>query len=162
VYAAAGRGHWQAACSHADAAAVQRGAGALALADARTAIAVARDDVPAILAAAADAAADPGLLRHLEPSRLSFWPAYAGALARSGQHAQAARQLLVARAAAAGKSNREIAAELYISVKTVEFHLAQILARLDVDSRTQIAGAFGAPGAAASSPPPAAADPPGD
>lgn len=284
VYAAASRGHWQAACSHADAAAGQHGAGALALADARTAIAVARDDVPAILAAAAVAAADPGLLRHLEPSRLSFWPAYAGALARSGQHAQAgrtlrqyeqraascarrsalaaasrargvlhacrhhyddaliafdaslahldglgmpleeamtrlergrllrragqrraaardigtarllfaglraqpflarcdqelgaepptargpdrppltARQLLVARAAAAGKSNREIAAELYISVKTVEFHLAQILARLDVDSRTQIAGALGAPGAAASSPPPAAADPPG-
>jgi len=271
VYSAAGRGHWHAAASHADAAAGQPGTGALALADARTAIAVARDDPPAILAAAADAAADPGLLRHLEPSRLSFWPAYAGALARTGQHTQAARtlrhyeqraascarrsalaaasrargvlhacrhhyddalvafdaslahldglgmpleeamtrlergrllhragqrraaardigtarllfsglraqpflarceqepgaeppavsgpdrppltarQLLVARAAAAGKSNREIAAELYISVRTVEFHLAQILARLDLDSRNQIADALGAPGAA--------------
>jgi DNA-binding CsgD family transcriptional regulator/exonuclease VII small subunit len=270
VYSAAGRGHWQAASSHADAAAAQPGAGALALADARTAIAVARDDLPAILAAAADAA-DPGLLRHLEPSRVSFWPAYAVALARTGQHAQAARtlrpyeqratscarrsamaaasrargvlhacrhhyddalaafdaslahldglgmpleeamtrlergrllrragqrraaardigtarllfaglrarpfldrceqelgaeapalagpdrtpltarQLLVARAAAAGKSNREIAAELYISVKTVEFHLGQILARLDLDSRTQIADALGTPSAA--------------
>jgi DNA-binding CsgD family transcriptional regulator len=54
----------------------------------------------------------------------------------------------VARAAAAGKSNREIAAELYISVMTVEFHLGQILARLDLDSRNQIADALGAPGAA--------------
>jgi DNA-binding NarL/FixJ family response regulator len=39
-----------------------------------------------------------------------------------------ARQLLVARASTAGKSNRQIAAELYISVKAVEFHLSQILA----------------------------------
>jgi DNA-binding NarL/FixJ family response regulator len=53
----------------------------------------------------------------------------------------------VAQAAAAGKTNRQIAAELYISVKTVEFHLAQILARLDVDSRTEIARALAAPGA---------------
>jgi len=57
-----------------------------------------------------------------------------------------ARQLSVAQAAAAGKTNRQIAAELYISVKTVEFHLAQILARLDVDSRSQIARALAAPG----------------
>ena len=55
-----------------------------------------------------------------------------------------ARQLLVAQAAAAGKSNREIAAELYISVKTVEFHLGQILARLDLDSRAQIGRALAA------------------
>ena len=269
VYAAAGRGHWQAATGHADAAAGKPGAGAIALADARTAIAVARDDLPAILAAAADAAADPALLRRLEPSRLSFWPAYAAALARGGQYGEAdrtlrpyeeravscarrsalaaasrargvihacrrhhddalaafdaslthldglgmplaeamtrlergrllrhlgqrrtavrdigaarllfaglgaqpflarcdaelgagppaepdqdrppltARQLLVAQAAAAGKSNRQIAGELYISVKTVEFHLGQILARLHLDSRTQIARALAVPG----------------
>jgi DNA-binding NarL/FixJ family response regulator len=54
-----------------------------------------------------------------------------------------ARQLLVAQAAA-GKFNREIAGELYISVKTVEFHLGQILARLDLDSRAQIARALAA------------------
>jgi DNA-binding CsgD family transcriptional regulator len=269
VYAAAGRGHWQAALGHADAAAGQLGAGGIAQAGARTAIAVARDDLPAILAAAADAVADPGLLRRLEPSRLSFWPAYTAALARTGQHAEAdrtlrpyeqraaactrlsalaaasrargvlhacrrrrddalaafdaslthldslgmpleeamtrlergrllrrigqrraaardigaarllfvglraqpflarcdaelgadppaapgpgtarppltARQLLVAQAAAAGKSNRQIAEELYISVKTVEFHLGQILGRLDLDSRAQIARALAA------------------
>ena len=49
-----------------------------------------------------------------------------------------ARELLVARAAA-GKSSRQIAAELYIGIKTVEFHLRQTLAGLDLDSRTQIA-----------------------
>jgi DNA-binding CsgD family transcriptional regulator len=271
VYIAAGRGNWQVAARHADAASPPPGLGAIALADARTAIAVARDDLPAILATA-DAAADPGLLRRLEPSQLLFWPAYATALARTGQHARAARilrpyeqraaacarrsalaaasrargvlnacrhdrdgalaafdaslahldglglpleeamtrlergrllrragqrraaardigtaralfaglcaqpflarcdtelgaeppampgpdrppltarQLSVARAAAAGRSNRQIAAELYISVKTVEFHLGQILARLGIDSRTQIAGAL--PTAAAGS-----------
>jgi DNA-binding NarL/FixJ family response regulator len=72
-----------------------------------------------------------------------------------------ARQLLVARAAAAGKSNREIAAELYISVKTVEFHLGQILARLDLDSRTQIADALAAPSAAAAPTQSPTADRPG-
>jgi DNA-binding CsgD family transcriptional regulator len=275
VYAAAGRGHWQAASGHADAAAGQPGASVIALADARTVIAVARDDITATLAAAADAVADSALPSRLEPSRLTFWPAYAAALARTGQHAEAdralrpyeqraascarrsalaaasrargvlhacrrnrdealaafdasmahldglglpfeeaitrlergrllrqagqrraaardigaarvlfatlraqpflarcdaelggdppagpgpdqdwppdydrppltGRQLLVAQAAAAGKSNRQIADELYISVKTVEFHLGQILARLDLDSRTQIAGALAA------------------
>ena len=39
---------------------------------------------------------------------------------------------------------REIAGELLISVKTVELHLGQILARLDLDSRAQIAGALAA------------------
>ena len=278
VYAAAGRGHWETAARHAAAAAGRPGAGAFALAEAWTAIAVARDDLPALLAAGADAAVDPIRLRRVEPARLTFWPAYAAALARAGEHAKAdqtlvpyelraaacgrrsamaaasrargvlhaarhqeedalaafdtslahldglgmpfeaamtrlergrllrragqrraaardigaarvlfaglgaepflarcdqelgaspapaqgqgqgqshghpqppltARQLSVAQAAAAGKTNRQIAAELYISVKTVEFHLAQILARLNVDSRTEIARALAAPGA---------------
>ena len=50
------------------------------------------------------------------------------------------RQLAVAQAVALGKSNREIARDLYISLKTVEFHVSQILTRLGVDSRAQIAG----------------------
>jgi DNA-binding NarL/FixJ family response regulator len=45
---------------------------------------------------------------------------------------------------ASGKSNRDIATELYISVKTVEFHVNQILMRLGVDSRTEVAAAFAA------------------
>jgi DNA-binding CsgD family transcriptional regulator len=274
VYVAAGQGRWQAASAHAEAAAGQpggrSGAGAVAAADAWSAIAVARDDPASMLAAAEGVIGDLELLGRLEPGRLSFWPACAQALARSGKpdeadvllrpfeelagrrgrrsamaaacrargiieaardrpvEAKAAfdaslrhldglgmpleeattrlergrllrrtgqrrsatrdlgaarslfaaldaqpflarcdqelcaepqastgpvapltpRQLAVARAAAAGKTNRQIAAELYISVKTVEFHLAQILARLGVDARTQIAGALAAAPAA--------------
>jgi DNA-binding NarL/FixJ family response regulator len=42
-------------------------------------------------------------------------------------------------AAADGKTNAEIAAELYLSVATVKAHITQILRRLDLDNRTQIA-----------------------
>jgi DNA-binding CsgD family transcriptional regulator/tetratricopeptide (TPR) repeat protein len=52
------------------------------------------------------------------------------------------RQLIVARAVANGKSNRDIATELYITVKTVEFHVNQILMRLSVDSRAEVATAL--------------------
>ena len=54
-----------------------------------------------------------------------------------------ARQLVVARAVASGKSNRDVASQLYISVKTVEFHVSQILVRLGVDSRAEIAAVLG-------------------
>ena len=268
VYVAAGQGRWQAASEHAEAAAGQpggrSGAKAVAAADARSAIAVARDDPASMLTAAEGVIGDLELLGRLEPGRLSFWPAprrwpapasqmrptrccarsknspwrgrrsaMAAAcrargiieaardrpvaaraafdaslrhldglgmpleeamtrlergrlLRRTGQRRSATRdlgaarslfaaldaqpflarcdqelcaepqastgsaapltprQLAVARAAAEGKTNRQIAAELYISVKTVEFHLAQILARLGLDARTQIAGALAA------------------
>ena len=49
----------------------------------------------------------------------------------------------MARAVASGKSNREVARQLYISVKTVEFHVSQILVRLGVDGRAEIAAALG-------------------
>jgi DNA-binding NarL/FixJ family response regulator len=49
---------------------------------------------------------------------------------------------MVAQAVIAGKSNREIASELYVSIKTVEFHINQILTRLGVDSRTDIGSAL--------------------
>ena len=270
VYLTAGRGEWGLADSHASAAAelagAQAGAGLIEATDALTALAVARDDPEQVLRVCAEAMAEPAMLGHLEPARLSFWPAYAEALARTGQFAEAdatlhdyelagnargrrsalaaasrargvlavavgrhadaldsfaagirhldglnlpldeallrlefgrllrhlgqrrsaarelgkarvllarlgatpfltrcdaelgtgliaepgvssvlpltARQLTVARAVAEGKTNQQVAKELYISVKTVEFHLSQILARLGVDSRAQIAQAI--------------------
>ena len=49
-----------------------------------------------------------------------------------GQHA-------VAALVAAGHSNKEVAARLYMSPKTVEAHLSSIYRRLDVRSRTELA-----------------------
>jgi DNA-binding CsgD family transcriptional regulator len=270
VYVAAGRGRWRDATDHADAAARRLrawpGPGSLELVEARTAIAVARDDPAAVLAAVHPISGNLRLLARLEPTRLSFWPVYAQALARVGQLAESdrvlsqfeelakargrrsamaaagrargyldtarrrpeaaarafaasienlaglgmprdealtrfeygrflrrtgqrraavrelsaarlafaalgalpflercddelgsdtaelgltdrpltSRQLAVARAVATGKSNRQVAGQLYISVKTVEFHINQILTRLGIDSRTEIASALDA------------------
>ncbi len=47
-----------------------------------------------------------------------------------------AREIEVLRLVAAGKSNREIAAELYLSVKTVARHLSNIFCKIDVSSRS--------------------------
>ena len=47
------------------------------------------------------------------------------------------RELEVIQLVAAGARNREIAAQLSVSVKTVEFHLSNILAKLSARSRTE-------------------------
>jgi DNA-binding CsgD family transcriptional regulator len=49
-------------------------------------------------------------------------------------------ELVVARLVATGMSNREVAAELFVSVKAVEFHVGHIFDKLGVRSRRQIAG----------------------
>jgi DNA-binding CsgD family transcriptional regulator len=41
-----------------------------------------------------------------------------------------------------GQTNREVAAALFLSPKTVEFHLASVFRKLGVRSRTQLAGMF--------------------
>ena len=49
------------------------------------------------------------------------------------------QELTVARLVATGHSNREVAADLQLSVKTVEVHLTRIYAKLGIGSRTQLA-----------------------
>ena len=50
----------------------------------------------------------------------------------------------VARLVAAGRSNRQAAAELYVSVKTVEFHLGHIFGKLGIRSRKDLMARIGA------------------
>ncbi len=54
-------------------------------------------------------------------------------------------ELVVARLVTTGLSNREIAAELFVSVKAVEFHLGHIFDKLGIRSRRQVARVLGEP-----------------
>jgi DNA-binding CsgD family transcriptional regulator len=47
-------------------------------------------------------------------------------------------EMAVARLVATGLTNREVAGELYVSVKTVEYHLRNCFIKLDVASRRQL------------------------
>jgi DNA-binding NarL/FixJ family response regulator len=49
------------------------------------------------------------------------------------------REREVARAIGQGKSNADIAAELYMSVATVKAHVTRVLSKLGVENRVQIA-----------------------
>jgi DNA-binding CsgD family transcriptional regulator len=50
-----------------------------------------------------------------------------------------AQELAVARLVAAGMSNRQVAAELFVSIKTVQFHLTHVYAKLGIGSRAELA-----------------------
>ena len=54
---------------------------------------------------------------------------------RTGVEALTPSELRVARLAAEGRTNREIAHELYVTLKTVEGHLARAYAKLGIDGR---------------------------
>jgi DNA-binding NarL/FixJ family response regulator len=50
-----------------------------------------------------------------------------------------AQELAVARLVAEGLSNRQVAAELFVSIKTVQFHLTHIYSKLGLSSRAELA-----------------------
>lgn len=53
------------------------------------------------------------------------------------RHGLTARELEVLRLVAAGHSNKRIAGQLDLSVRTIERHLANVFAKLDVGSRSE-------------------------
>jgi DNA-binding CsgD family transcriptional regulator len=59
--------------------------------------------------------------------------------ADSGLASLTTQELQVARLVAGGMSNREAAAQLYLSPKTIEYHLAHIFAKLGIKTRYQLA-----------------------
>jgi DNA-binding CsgD family transcriptional regulator len=83
---------------------------------------------------------------------LGFAERAVGELRATGAHARkrspeatnalTAQESQVARSAATGAINREIAAELYISEATVAYHLRKVFRKLSVTSRRQLAGAL--------------------
>jgi DNA-binding NarL/FixJ family response regulator len=62
-----------------------------------------------------------------------------GAPTRAGAGTLTASELRVARLAAAGHSNREIAQMLFVTVKAVEYHLSNTYRKLGIRRRSQLA-----------------------
>jgi len=71
-------------------------------------------------------------------ARLSL-PAGAAGRRAPGNFGLTAREIEVLRLVAAGRSNREIAAELFISAKTASVHVSNIMAKLNATGRTEAA-----------------------
>jgi DNA-binding CsgD family transcriptional regulator len=79
-----------------------------------------------------------------ELSRISGRAASPGALTPAEER--------VAALVAEGRTNREVAAALFLSERTVEGHLSHVFGKLGVRSRTELARALATQGAAASNP----------
>jgi len=102
--------------------------------------AAARDPLARALELAAGCAAGPLAARARDELRA------AGARPRrpwrTGVDALTPSELRVARLACDGRSNREIAGELYVTLKAIEGHLARAYAKLGIEGRGQLAGAL--------------------
>ena len=79
----------------------------------------------------------PGITRRLMEREATRADAYERA--REALAALSPRENDVVLAVAQGKSNADIAAELYMSVATVKAHVSNVLDKLHLDNRTQIA-----------------------
>lgn len=66
----------------------------------------------------------------------------------SGLESLTPSELRVARMAAEGMTNREIALSLFVTAKTIETHLRHVYQKLDVASRSDLTAALDQPGAA--------------
>ena len=62
--------------------------------------------------------------------------------AGTGDHDLTNRELEICRLVARGAQNREVAAALFVSTRTVEYHLSNAYRKLGVRSRTELAGAI--------------------
>jgi ATP/maltotriose-dependent transcriptional regulator MalT len=62
------------------------------------------------------------------------------------------RENVVARLVASGKTNREVAGELYLSTKAIEYHLGNVFGKVGVHSRRELAARLSAPQADLSEP----------
>jgi DNA-binding CsgD family transcriptional regulator len=61
---------------------------------------------------------------------------------RTGVEALTPSELRIVRLAAEGRTNREIASELYVTLKTVEGHLSRAYTKLGIEGRAQLPAAF--------------------
>jgi DNA-binding CsgD family transcriptional regulator len=61
---------------------------------------------------------------------------------RTGLEALSPRELRVVQLAAEGRTNREIAYQLYVTLKTIEGHLARAYTKLDIERRHQLSKFF--------------------
>jgi DNA-binding CsgD family transcriptional regulator len=101
----------------------------------------AREPLAEALDAATRAGADPLAARARE--ELLATGARPRRVVRSGVDALTPSELRVARLAAAGRTNREIAQSLFVTQKTVEMHLSAAYRKLDLSARSQLASALG-------------------